>query len=219
MLTAIANEFLDSERHLREAVQAVGAAAVGARLRRHREAMQLSIRRLAELALVSKSSIVAVEQGKSSRPATIAKLCSAMNLHVERIVGEAPTDQSALSPFHLHTDDRWFVLDDLTGRELDAPTAQSIQTQDNLMVMLRNVPPDAKFIAGTVTVAKPTERRQHPGQEIAFVLEGEVEISVGQEVKTLSKGESAFIPAETPHHYAPAHGAPQPATLFLVRVH
>ena len=48
----------------------------------------VSIRELAERAMVSKSSIVSLEHGKSCRPSTLAKVCTAMNLHLERLIAD-----------------------------------------------------------------------------------------------------------------------------------
>ena len=46
----------------------------------------------------------------------------------------------------------------------------------------------------------PAVRHKHPGEEIIYVLEGELEYSIdGQPPKTYAAGEALMVPAETVH--------------------
>lgn len=74
------------------------------------------------------------------------------------------------------------VRTDLTRRDLSAPGYEALQTR-------------VDFAPGAMS-----PRHSHPGDEVAFVLEGLLEYSLaGQPPVVLPSGSSLVIPAGTPH--------------------
>jgi len=55
----------------------------------------------------------------------------------------------------------------------------------------------------------PAFRHKHPGEEIIYVLEGELEYAIdGQPPRTYGAGEALMVPAETPHSVRNVGSAP-----------
>jgi quercetin dioxygenase-like cupin family protein len=79
--------------------------------------------------------------------------------------------------------------------------------------------PGREAVVATVDVAPGMRagRHTHPGDEISYILEGEVELLIdGQPARTVRAGESVVIPAGTIHD---AHNATDaPARLVAVYV-
>src|SRR5436305_13607501 len=84
-------------------------AMVGDRLRRTRTQQRLSIRQLAALAGISKTSVVQVEAGRSSRRSTYLKVSQVLGLHLDHLQHPKSSEEE---PYRVHraTDDAWFDL-------------------------------------------------------------------------------------------------------------
>ena len=68
------------------------------------------------------------------------------------------------------------------------------------------VPPSEKrMLEGNIHVIEPGASNggaiQHAGEEVGYVLSGEVELILGEAVYRLGTGDSFFFPSETPHSY------------------
>lgn len=174
-------------------------------------AVGLSIRDLADRALVSKTSVVALEQGHKCRPSTLVKVCSALNLHLDRLL-DAPQPADGLDgvPWMLQ-DYGWYALDDLSA----GPSQH--QTHPARMAMFKNVPADAGFIAGVIRVEGSTHPRQHIGAEMVCCLRGVAKVSVNGTDYVLQPGESLFIPEGAEHSYAPNEPENGPIDLISIR--
>src|SRR5882757_7251689 len=55
---------------------------------------------------------------------------------------------------------------------------------------------------------------QHVGEEVGYVLEGEVDLMVGESTFRLSAGDGFVFRSELPHHYR--NVGPRPASIFWV---
>ena len=66
--------------------------------------------------------------------------------------------------------------------------------------------PESCLLSGSIHIVAPGGGSdgliQHNGEEMGFVLEGEFEITVGEEVFHLKAGDSFFFPSTTPHGYS-----------------
>ena len=219
---------MEGERYVRGALQHVPLAVVGARLKEKRNSLGLSIRALAEKALVSKTSIVNLEQGHSCRPATLVKIAGVMGLHVERFLEpDAPPKDGRSASVHRHDDDRWFALQELGAgpvEDLRRPLDESERARlramglDPLMMMFRNIPLGAGFIAGIIELKVASEPRQHPGREFLLVLHGQVKVQVGPKTFDLNEGESLYFEASEEHSYGPLPGTIEAASILCIRV-
>lgn len=183
---------------------------LGLRVKRHRLAMKFSIRQLADLALVSKTSIMNLEQGKSCRPATLHKILSAMGLHLERILTDLPPANGPEVRIHERHGERWFSLDSLfegpvegIDRSLSKEDRDTLLAKGSgaLMTHFRNLPPDLGVWSGIIEVRGTSAPRSHPGVEWVFVLTGRANIQVGAVAHHLEVGESIYFECAEPHSY------------------
>jgi transcriptional regulator with XRE-family HTH domain len=197
---------------------------VGARLRRTRLQQRLSIRRLAELAKISKTSVLQVESGKSSRQSTYLKVAAVLGLHLEIL--QQP-GASAELPFavHRHSDDSWFDLSDFGGGAL-AEAAQRDPEYRHQLALEGVVPlnilacrlEQGRIKPTIIEVSAPSATRSHAGEEHVFVLAGRAVITVGDRSVELDEGESITFWSAEPHAYAPHEDSPLPVKLLSVRV-
>lgn len=210
-----------AERYLRHLLQNVSHRDLGERLRAHRVSAGVSIRELATRAMVSKTSIVSLEQGKGCRPVTLEKICRALSLHVERL---AKVEGDTKYLVHRQRDDFWFDLDGLVSGPIGRGQATEKEKSEwraagvhNLMLMFGNIPSSAGFIAGIVELNEPTDKRSHPGAEYGFVLEGVARIQVGEQIYEVKQGETFFVPDSANHSYN-THPESEVARILLFRL-
>lgn len=202
-----ADDGMYSERYLKQLLQAMPAEELGSLLKTHRLNAGLTIRELAERAMLSKTSIVAIERGRGCRPVTLEKVCRALRLHVERITSPDPKLEG---PVQGETDSKWYALDRLTsGAVAEGPLSQEDREKllksgaQNPMVMFGNVPAGTGFIAGIVEFNHPTEPRSHPGAEFGYVLEGCLLLRIGDTEHRVDTGNSFFVADQAVHSYSP----------------
>lgn len=198
---------------------------LGKRVAAHRASCGLSIRQLAGRAMVSKTSIVSLEHGRSCLPATLVKVCAAMNLHLERLVDPEDTAQAGPARTHRKGDERWYGLDDFAGGELaQTPLSEAQRSAirangpDALMTMFRNLPSNSGVLAGVVELTKPTPIRSHPGAEFVYVLSGRATVTVDGSEVALEPGESVYIESMSPHGYASQPDSNDPVSLLIFRL-
>jgi mannose-6-phosphate isomerase-like protein (cupin superfamily) len=187
---------LAAERAIKLALENVSLADLGARFRSQRLSMGLSIRRVAELAMVSKTSVVQFELGRSCRPSTLAKLLSGLGLHFDRLI-RADFHVDPIAPvFQSSNDLKWVCLDDLLDSGLVAPGGQA------MMAAFRSFPPDSGVLGGLIEVGEATESRSHSGSEWIFALRGRSRIVVDEAIHDLEEGDSLFLPSGMSHSYS-----------------
>lgn len=197
----------------------------GDRLRRTRVQQRLSIRQIAELSKISKTSVVQVESGRSSRRSTYVKIAEALGLHLDRLV---QPDASAERPFAVHRkqDDAWFDMVDFGNGPLPE-TAQTDPAARRTLSERSGIAPlniltsrlERGRIKPTVLeLYEPSPVRSHAGEEHVFVLEGQAIVTVGGTNIPLGTGEAVTFWSSEPHSYAPQAGSPLPVRLLSVRV-
>lgn len=200
-------------------------AVVGARLRRVRIQQNLSIRRVAELADMSKTTVVLIESGRTSRRASYVRLASLLGLHVEHMltVGGSGGEQFAV---HRRQNDQWFDLSSFDQGPLpdsvqDDPSARTSYAKEHKLAPLNILASrlDLGRIKPTVLeVFEPTPLRSHQGEEHVYVLEGQAVVTVSGSSIELESGESITFWSAEPHSYGPKEGSPLPVRLLSVRV-
>lgn len=198
---------------------------LGLRVKRHRVAMKFSVRQLADLALVSKTSIMNLEQGKSCRPATLHKILSAMGLHLERVLTDLPASNGPEVRIHRREEERWFSLDALFDGPVEGKERALSEEERGallrsgsgaLMTHFRNLAPDLGVWAGIIVVEGHSEPRSHPGVEWVFVLSGTALITVGDQAHRLERGESIYFACSELHAYGSAVQN-EPVSLMCLR--
>ncbi len=219
-------DLLDRLSHVASLLEDVGAGPIGDRLRRIRSRQGLSIRELASRAEISKNSVVRLEQGRGTHPTTVLRVCTALGIHIDRLV-EATSDGLTLAAVHRQSDDRWYDMTDfgagtLAGadRPLNSDERRTAVEAGHAVVplnILRSRLPEGRVLPTILELYGPSERRSHPGEEFVYVLEGRVRVEVGPETFVLEAGESLTFHSAEPHAYAPEGGA-VPSRLLSVRV-
>jgi transcriptional regulator with XRE-family HTH domain len=199
---------------------------IGNRLKRTRAQQGLSIRQVAERAGVSKTTVVQVESGKTSRRASYVKVAEIYGLHVERLAMAAEPRQDSYA-VHRASDEVWFNL-----AAFDAgPLSQEAQNSEKVRRELAQGDPDlaplsilsSRLEQGRI---KPTilelygqsPARSHQGEEFVFVLSGDALVTVGDSELKLSAGESVTFWSAEAHAYAPQPGSALPVRILSVRV-
>ncbi len=198
---------------------------VGARLKRVRIQQNLSIRQLAQGANVSKTTLVQVESGRTSRRNSYLKVAEYLGLHFENLF--AP-ESSGERPYQIHTkpDDRWFDLTSFDEGPLPEEVQDDPEKRNSLsrangwspLNILASRLPHGRIKPTVIEVYGETPARSHNGEEHVYVLEGDAVITVGGFSVSLRTGESITFWSAEPHTYAPLAGSKLPARLLSVRV-
>jgi len=198
---------------------------VGDRLRRTRTQQRLSIRQIADLAQISKTSVVQVESGRTSRRSTYLKVAEAMGLHLDRLLQPGV---SAEWPFAVHRkeDDSWFDLANFDHGVLP-DEAQDDPAERKKLANASGVSPlnilasrleQGRIKPTILELYGPSPARSHAGEEHVFVLAGQAIVTVGSENISLNEGESVTFWSSERHSYAPQPGSALPVRLLSVRV-
>jgi transcriptional regulator with XRE-family HTH domain len=203
-------------------LEALPPTVLGARLRRARLRQGLSIRELAAAAEVNKNSIVRLEKGLRPLPQTVLKVCEALKLHVAAVVQSASIAEDVA--VHKRADDRWYDIADLgAGPAADRPLSREERAKlaegglTAPMLLLTNRLEQGHILANVVELYGPSPKRSHPGEEMVYVLEGQVRITVGSRVVELEEGECATFHSAEVHEYAPA-GTRVPVSILSITV-
>lgn len=218
--------WLKREAETAELIRQVPPSVLGARLRRARQRMGMSIRDLARMANVSKNSIVRLEAGGAPHVTTLLKVCAAMGIHVAS-VAKPGKDGHEIVAIHRKEDDRWFDLTDFGAGPLgglDRPLEEA-ERRDMVekgakvpLLILRSRLDAGRLLPTVIELYQPSEARSHAGEEFVFVLEGKARINVGSESFELEQGESATFWSAEEHFYAPAPGSPLPVKVLSLRI-
>ena len=219
-------KWLQREAETQELIKNVPGAVLGARLRRARKRMGVSIRDLAQSAQISKNSIVRLEAGGMPHVTTLLKVCGALGIHVASIAKPGTEDHQVVA-IHKQEDDRWFDLTDfgagplggqdrpLTAEEREQMVKKGAQVP--LMILTSRLD-SGRLLPTVLELFQPSESRSHAGEEFVYVLEGEATITVGAEEFSLKVGESATFWSAEEHRYAPAPGAVLPVRVLSIRI-
>ncbi len=192
----------------------------GDRLRRIRLQQGMSIRQIADLAGISKTSVVQVEAGRTSRRSTYLKVAQVMGLHLEKLL-EAKHNEERPYEVHRNADDAWFDLAKFDEGPLPAGVDMAKLSREKGVVPLNIL--GSRLEGGRIkpTILElygPSPVRSHAGEEHVYILAGRALISVGDSRVELCEGESITFWSAEPHGYAPAEGSKLPVRLLSVRV-
>ncbi len=194
----------------------------GTRLKRVRLQQGLSIRQLSDLAGISKTSVVQVEAGRTSRRSTYLKVATVMGLHLENLVQSGSADGLPYAT-HKKGDDRWFDL----ARFDEGLLSEAAQNDPNERAKIEGSTPlnilgsrleQGRIKPTILEISSPSETRSHAGEEHVFVLEGTAIVGVGEHRVELKEGESITFWSAEPHSYMPHPDSKLPVRLLSVRV-
>lgn len=187
---------LVKRKHVRPRAQSAPAPApdslrIGFQLRRERRLRNLRLKDIADSAGLSLSFISKIENNKVSP--------SLSTLH--RIAKALDTSVSAL-----------FVREEETGRVVLRPHERPVAGKVQSMVEWDGIEAEimvpygaGRLLEGFVFVMEPGGHSggtlQHEGEECGYVLEGTLELTVGDKVHRLRPGDSFFFQSDIPHAY------------------
>jgi transcriptional regulator with XRE-family HTH domain len=171
------------------------ARIVGQRIRRLRQGEGLSLRRHAELAQVSASALSALENGRGGMSlAALQRVASYFELSITELLAPPPK-----------TDDRQADSDECEIFEGYASTPTPVSRGAGTLYQLLGSgkghllqPYILTFLPGGGYPADPIS---HAGEEFAYVLVGEVDVLVGDEVHRLRQGDAIRFRTDTPHSF------------------
>ncbi len=146
-----------------------------------------------------------------------------MNLHLDRLATPPKTVDTPEHRVHVRSEEEWFSLDNLVSGKLKAATPEERHQLHRVgapaqMMMFKNVPDDAGYIAGVIEVSEKTEPRSHSGSEFICVLHGQAVVTVEEQDFMLELGEAITILPFESHSYGPAPEQTHPVSLLCFRV-
>lgn len=163
---------------------------IGAQLRHARRLKNLSLKELARRVGCSESLLSKLENDRL-RP-------SLQMLH--RIVSELDTTIGAL--FTDRSEENRVVM-----RAEERPTIRmrSMANSDGVRLECLIPHPNSKLIYGSIHVVEPGKGSEgkitHQGEEVGYILEGELELTVNNQTYRLKAGDSFFFQSHLPHGY------------------
>jgi transcriptional regulator with XRE-family HTH domain len=185
-----------------------GAAAqteahVGIRLRHARISLRMKLRELAEKADCSESLLSKLENGLSLPSfATLQRIIDALGLTMGQLFTAAPAPQSIVSR---------------NGQRSVFPTHRLRPGPDIKLEQLIPYDP-AHLLEGSIHLIAPgaggSGAISHVGEEVFYVIEGAIELSVADETYTLNVGDSAYFRSELPHTYK--NLGPETARIIVI---
>lgn len=179
--------------------------SIGEKIHNLRTKNDLSIEDVAGKTGLSAATISGIEDHSISPPlGQIVRLANAFRVSVGELFGD-----SADSPFCIvRSDDRTSVsrFDSTAGKAGHYSYESLGYKKQN-----RQMEP---FLVTLNPGETPAEPNQHAGEEILFVLEGQVEVNLGGHSDLLNPGDSIYYDSTLPHVVS-CH-SDQPAKLFAV---
>lgn len=204
--------FLSLENRAKALIADVSASVIGSRVRRERLAQNISIRDLATKANVSPNSITRLEAGSVFRAITLMKVCEALQIHLDRIASAVEGDVATI---HRNSDDEWHQLDGYSlgyfggqSKNPDQETRRVMSNElgQNPLKILRSRLEGGVLLSSIIEVHVPSEPRSHPGEELAYVLLGPVQVNISGKAHILETNESIVFWGTEPHSYEPVDG-------------
>lgn len=171
-------------------VQADPAAALGVRLKHARMVKQLTLKALAEQAGCSESMLSKLEGGHAQPSlATLHKIALALSTNVGALVSGPDINTSPVQ------------------RASERPMTEFPSAGKRLSIMLERVivPAAGQLLQSDIHVIEPLassdEQISHAGEELGYVIEGEFELTLGDECYLLHAGDTFYFPSTVPHSY------------------
>ena len=163
---------------------------IGARLRAERRAKTLKLKDLAELVECSESLLSKIENDRASPSLhMLHKICKALGTTIQSFFGP-PTDTAKI----VHRKGERQLLDINVVREgenIKLETLVNNVENANLFGAIHIVAPGGTT-SGTI---------EHEGEEVGYVLQGEIELLVDGHFFHLEEGDSFYFRSDLPHGY------------------
>jgi quercetin dioxygenase-like cupin family protein/DNA-binding Xre family transcriptional regulator len=171
-------------------VEAEGTPRIGARLKHARLLNHMRLKDVALSAGCSESMLSKIENEHAipSLP-TLHRLCKSLNLSVSSLLSS-----DTVTP--------WTIMRPDQRRTIGhAKAAGSEGVMAEILVPSAN----GRLLEGFLVVIEPGGHTngllQHKGEEVGFVVEGQLELTINDQVHLLKTGDSFYFPSDLPHAY------------------
>lgn len=163
---------------------------LGMRLRHARLVQEMTLKQLAQKVECSESLLSKLENDAASPSlAMLHRLAKALETSIADLMADDWTaDQPVLKPAQRNRK-RFLQRSKKGGIELENLTwhHKGCLLQGNIHIIEPGVASDGLI--------------EHHGEEMGYVLEGELELRLGDDVWTLEQGDSFYFPSQIPHGY------------------
>ncbi|WP_277183651.1 cupin domain-containing protein [Caballeronia sp. BR00000012568055] len=175
------------------------ADGLGTRLRHARLVRHMTLKALAESAGCSESLLSKVE-GRHATPslAMLHKLAIALDTNIAALLS-APA--MTASPVQRASDRPSVRFPGVRA----STTGKSKRAEGSITLERLVVPSPGQLLQGDIHVLEPLARSDeqihHIGEELGYVLEGQLELTLGAQSYSLQAGDSFYFPSTEPHSY------------------
>jgi transcriptional regulator with XRE-family HTH domain len=163
---------------------------VGARLRHARLLNRLRLKDVAEAAMCSESMLSKIENDRAVPSlTTLHRLCKTLNLSISALL-----NKDLVEPWTILRRGERGVIGHASGTGSEGVKAE---------VLIPSA--DGRLLEGFVVVIEPGGHTagilQHKGEEVGYIIEGQLELTICDEVHLLTAGDSFYFPSDLPHAY------------------
>lgn len=172
-----------------KALHTTGLPSLGLRLRHARKVAGLTLKQVAEAAGCSESLISKLENDAASPSlAMLHRLARALGSNVSELTSED------------------WVSEEPVLRAGKRQVSRFAQGKKTGYIDLERVthPQKGSLLQGDIHIIAPgmvSETIEHAGEEMGYVIEGSIELTIGDATYTLSQGDSFHFPSNVPHGY------------------
>lgn len=162
------------------------AVRIGKRLKQFRLAQRLTLKALAEQVGCSEGMLSKVENGRTSASIDMLhRLVNALGSNLSSLFEDSPQGAIARAGTRpkLQQGNRW---GDIT-LEMLTPARGATLFQSSIYIIAPG--------------ARTEDKISHVGEELGYVLQGQLELELGDEIHLLQEGDSFFFPSDVPHGY------------------
>jgi transcriptional regulator with XRE-family HTH domain len=163
---------------------------VGARLRHARLLNRMRLKDVAERAKCSESMLSKIENDRAVPSlTTLHRLCKALGLTVSTLL-----NNSLVEP--------WTILRKGARAIIGHPSGSG---NEGIMAEVLVPHAEGQLLEGFIVVIEPGGHSggilAHKGEEVGYVIEGQLELAISDEIHLLSAGDSFYFPSHLPHEY------------------
>ena len=163
---------------------------IGARVRHARLLNHMRLKDVAERAKCSEGMLSKIENDRAVPSlTTLHRLCKALNLSVSALL-----NKNFVEPWTILRSRERTVIGHASGSGSEGVKAEVIIPHA-----------EGRLLQGFVVIIEPGGHTagviQHHGEEVGYVMEGQLELTINREVHLLSAGDSFFFPSDLPHEY------------------
>jgi quercetin dioxygenase-like cupin family protein len=150
----------------------------------------MRLKDVAERAKCSEGMLSKIENDRAVPSlTTLHRLCKALNLSVSALL-----NKDLAEPWTILRPGERAVIGHASGSGSEGVKAEVIIPHA-----------DGRLLEGFVVIIEPGGHTagvlQHQGEEVGYVMEGQLELTINSEVQLLNAGDSFYFPSDLPHEY------------------